>query len=269
MNTNTPDRRSERSSGTAPAARDLLAAYELGLLDQATAARVEEALAGDPDLLEELYTGAPVAGVLRDEPERLAQRLRRAARAEGAPADAPWWRRWWRRPAVSAPALLLPVAACLVLLAVRVPGPPAAAARLLPRPLPYTALSVRGDAGPSDRLFQAAMRDYAAGRYGRAAALLARARAAASAEWERAGQAALYHGVALLLAGHPARARAPLAEAAADPLPPVSQRARWYLAQAAALAGDPAAARAELEHLRRSPVFAARADSLRRLLETP
>ena len=255
----TPDRGQPRITERVPDAADLLAAYELGLLDDAAAARMERALAEDPRLLEELYAGAPAAVALRDEPDRWHALLSPTAR-DGMAAVVSGWRR--RIAAVTA--VLVPVTvACLLLLAARIhPPAPGVTALARPEPLPYTSLMVRGGAGPADSLFAAAMTAYRDRRYGRTAALLGRAAAAAPADWERADQAALYRGVSLLLSGHPRRARTVLAEAARSSLPPVAQRARWYLAQAALQIGDVAAARRELERLRSSPVYGTRAGML-------
>ena len=61
-------------------ADDLLAAYELGLLNETDRLRFEQATLDDPDLLDELFDHASAAQALREDPERFASLLRETLR---------------------------------------------------------------------------------------------------------------------------------------------------------------------------------------------
>ena len=244
---------------------DLLAAYELGLLEEAERTGFEEHLPGCPDCLESLYTMAPLTEAMRQEPGRFVDAMEKAARRS-------LWQRLTARlftPAglgVAAPVVAAAVLAFVVLM----PGDPGSDAWLdlaVLEPAPYTQLDLRGARqDQAAALFQQGMAAYAGGRYGEAAASLAQADqalAGLSAQDRPSGhvleQVALYRGISLLLDGQAAAAAVILEKTADSPLPPIAQQARWYLAQARLADGHPQAATAQLEALADSPVFGERA----------
>lgn len=246
----------DETRGARPA--DLLAAYEMGLLDEAERARFERAALEDPELLEELYEHAPAVRALREDPARYAAVLREARR-EGA---TPWLRRLgaWLHPRVLVPVAL---AAAAILLVVGLPGDDDLKRMAVLQPAPYARIEVRGADGGAEALFAEAMERYVAARYAEAAEGLDRALAAPDAEaWPGAEQARLYLGVSRLLAGEAETALAPLDRVAVSPQRALAERAHWYLAQAHLVLGDAPAARRDLVALRGSPVFGAEAAAL-------
>jgi len=240
-----------------PRSADLLAAYELGLLDADDRVRVENALAEQPDLLDDLYDAAPETQLLLADPGRFAG----AARA--ALDTPPRWRTWLDT--LSRPRVLAPVALAAALAAVMLwpDGAPRYLTELAdPRPLPAIQLELRSGAAEADAGYHQAMAAYIDGRWHEAAAGFATALAAAEPAWGHRDQAHLYAGSSLLLAERPLDALASLQAAAASPLPPVREQARWQLAQAHLLMGQADAAREHLDALRGSPVFGDRVTDL-------
>lgn len=243
---------------------DLLAAYEMGLLEDGERARFENHLPDCAECLEEMYALAPAVNGLHADPGRYAEQARRHL-----PARSLWSRlasiyRW--QPA----RILVPLAVAAVLaLAVilpRSPSSPYPGLALTDVPT-YTVLPVR--AGGQDTwypLWESGMESYTTGDYPGAAARLARAvpllEEAVQGDPDRApvlDHARFYLGIARLQLGYLPQAAASLQAAADSPLPPVQQKSLWYLAQTRLLQNDPGAAGVLLERLQGSPVFGARA----------
>jgi hypothetical protein len=267
-----------------PATGELLAAYELGLLEAAERARFEAHLESCPACLEELYAHAPAALALGAEPERWARRLAEAGagragdmgprRRSGVVVR---WREVLRR-RVPRRAWLPVGAAAAAALALLLLLPTGGADRLrgLARlePAPWVRLDVRaGGASRAGEAFADGMQHYAAARYGEAAAVLAAALALGEEEptWREAEQARFYLGVSLLLGGEAALARPHLAATAGAALRPLAERGRWYLAQCDLALGDGERAREELRELAEHGLAyreeaAAQLAALRRLL---
>jgi TolA-binding protein len=238
---------------------DLLAAYELGLLEPEERARVEQALASDPDLLDDLYDGAPAALAMQADPGRFARAADRAA-AAARPAARRGWLAWLR-----APRLMVPIAAAAVLVAVITwpsgqDGDLAGLAVL--EPLPTVQIELRSGAQDADRQYEAAMSAYRDGRWDQASAGFTASLAVAEQGWARADQARLYAGSSLLLAGRVGDAQALLRSASRSALAPVREPALWQLAQAQLSLGEVEAARSTLEALQASPVYGERASDL-------
>lgn len=251
----------------------LLAAYELGLLDEQERARFE-AHAGECDWCsEELYRAAPFVTALRAQPgaalgileiddrkatarPRGSLRVRAleslvGSRLFGAMRAGAGWRRMVPAAAVAA----------IVLAIVLWPRPSdrgdyRALARL--EPIPYVPIETRGGSGGAIALFRDGMALYSKSRYREAAQRLGEAIRAGEASDTTLDldQARLFLGVSRLLLGEPEAAIAPLEAAARSSLEPVSDRAAWYLAQAHLLRGDPRSAEALLTSLaENSPAY--------------
>lgn len=238
-----------------PRPADLLAAYEMGLLDEAERVRFERAALEDPALLEDLFDHAQAAQALREDPDRYAAVLR-AARREAEPSPAA--RLVARLRALLSPRVLAPavVAAAAVLALLVLPGDDDLRKLAVLEPAPYVQVDVRGAEGDAATLFHEAMSHYTARRWDAAAAGLESALSAPdAADWPTAGQARLFLGVSRVLNDEADLALGPLARAARSSQLPVAERARWHLAQAHLALGDAAAAREQLEILRDSPVF--------------
>lgn len=252
----------ERANPSAPRDCDLLAAYELGLLQDEERIRFETHLTRCPDCLEELYAFAPVAAAVTAEPGRYAL----AASGPGLLDRLSRALNGIFRPRVLAPVTIAAVLALLVLL------PTGSRWRDLAvvEPLAWSHVPVRAADDPAGKLFSDGMLMYEAGNYDQAAPILLQAARVMENSDHSAlplgagspGQARLYAGVSLLLANRPQAAKRPLTVAAANPLPPVAQGAQWYLVQDYLLCDQPDSARIYLESLQDSPVYGSRARSL-------
>jgi len=254
MDERAPDRRID------PA--ELLAAYELGLLDPDQCARLETATRDDPDLLLDLYDGAADGERLRAEPARFAAVLR-SSLAAGRPGWVARAGRWWA--AVRRPRVLVPVAAALAVgVFLLLPGDGGHDLRDLAQlePLPASRSELRAAAPVADTAYGDALDRYLAHEWRAAAAGFAAALSAGGPEWPRRDQASLYLGSSLLLDGRTADAVGTLAPLVESPLGPVRERAAWQLVQAHLLEGDADTARALLATLRSSPVYGDRATDL-------
>jgi len=247
---------SEHSTDTR--ACDLLAAYELGLLDDPDRSRFETHLDDCPDCTEELYAFAPVSAALTTEPGRYARAAAQAA--QGPLARLARLLESLFQPRILAPVATVAVVALLVLL----PTAPRWGDLARVEPLAWSRVPVRAGDTPGEMLFKEGMDQYAAGQYAEAADLLGDASRTLEGSGSPTikGQAALYNGISLLLDGRPQTAKGPLQAAAANPLPPVAQGAGWYLAQACLLTDKPDSASLALTGLRASPVYAERASAL-------
>lgn len=270
-----------------PRRGDLLAAYELGLLEVRDRLAFEQHLEKCPQCLEEMYAHAPAAVLLRDRPGVYAAAADAALRAtRGARGDrvgsadkahglravlARLLGAAWLRPRILAPATVLAVLLVLVVAPTLRRGSSLGDLAVV-EPLPYARIELRGGADQGARLFQQGMDHYLQERYGQAADALAAAAEqlqgrSPDADPLPAGlhdQTRLYLGVSRLLDGQAAAAIEPLAAAAGSPLPPLAVRGRWYLAQAYLLCGKGDDARTTLAQLAANPVYGPQA---RRQLE--
>lgn len=256
---------SERDDARTPRAADLLAAYELGLLDEQDRVRFETATLDDPELLDELFDHASEVQALREDPQRYHRVAKAALRAsEPAPLErAAGWLRRLLSVRVLAPAA---VAAAAVLVLVILPSDDLNRIAVLD-PAPYVQVDTRAAESDAAILFRDAMSHYLDERYGDAARLLDEALSTGDESWHQAEQARLYLGVSRLLDGDADAALEPLREAAGSSRLPIAERSRWYLAQANLMTGDAAAAREALDMLVGSPVYGADATAQLEALE--
>jgi len=139
--------------------------------------------------------------------------------------------------------------------------------------LPFTRTETRAPGDPTVADFDAGMERYLAGDYATAATELAgvvrridddrldptRKSYPPARLLQRADQAALYAGIAFLMAERGDSARVHLQRATEGRLGAVADHARWYLAQANLLEGDPEAAAGQLRLLANSPAYSQRA----------
>ena len=245
-----------------PQAQDLIAAYELGLLDHADRARFEAATLDDTELLDDLYDAATETQVLMQDPGRFAAAARAglAAGERGARESLLDRLQNFFRPRV-----LVPVAAVLALAFV-IFGPGQDTGHLADlavlEPIPATRQVVRADAPDAETRFREAINTYLDARWDDAAARFEEAIGAGGDNWPRQAQARLYLGSSLLLAGKTRLAARELEIAATASLLPIREQATWQLAHARLALDDAAGARTALESLRSSPVLAEQALAL-------
>jgi hypothetical protein len=236
----------------------LIAAYEMGLLEEKEQARFEAHLSICPACLEELYAQAPAAAALTGEPEHWAQRLAAFAgetvgrRRSGVVVRL---QEVMRQRALRRAWLPVGVAAAAALaLFLLLPQGGADRLRELARlePISYVQLDIRaGGQGRAGEAFAEGMGHYAAARYRKAAAALAAALALGADDqtWRDRDQARFFLGLSLLLAGDAALAEPHLEALTRVPLKPLAERGRWYLAQCDLVLGNAAGARANLQAL--------------------
>jgi len=246
----------DRTRTPKPRPEDLLAAYELGLLDPAERKRFEDASREDGDLLDELFDHAPMIRALRADPARFA-----AVAAAAAPARPSLLQRL--AAALVRPRTLVPAAVAVALVLVIFGGGGRDLEKLaVLEPLQVTAYEVRAGAPAADELYADALDAYRDERWRESAATLEQALETAPEGWPRADLARLYLGSSVLLGGDAAAAEPTLAAAAGSRLAPIRERALWQLVQARLLRADETAARAALRELTASPVYGARAQTL-------
>lgn len=247
---------------TDPRSGDLLAAYGLGVLEDADRGRFEAHLDDCPFCLEELYAVAPVDEALRAEPGRHAGAVRAGARAAqpGLAARLAAMLGRLLQPRVLAP-LTAVAAVALVLLVGQPDGVPRSAGLARIEALPYLPLEMRGRDDELAADLREGLDRYAAGDYAEAGRLLDAVWTAAGGDsrWDDRHQTALYLGLARLLSGDGQAAIAPLQAARTSSVRPVAERGTWYLAQAHLLCGEPEASLPLLESLATSPVYGAAA----------
>ena len=243
---------------------NLLGAYEMDLLEPDERLHFESHLETCADCLEELYAMAPATGALKADPGAYAAAAARSLSAH----EPPPWRRLlnllWPGGRLG---YLLPTLVTAAL-AVAVLWPEADTSSRYAglvdlQPIPWVQIDVRGggqDQAISD--WSQGMDLYRQADYAGAADHLSSATEALPADSRQQRQAQLYLGVSELLTGHTDRAVAPLLGAATSPLPPIADRARWYLAQAYLLQDEAPRARAVLEELTSSPVYGPQAKQL-------
>ncbi|MEZ4388183.1 MAG: hypothetical protein R3D98_11525 [Candidatus Krumholzibacteriia bacterium] len=242
-------------------ADDLLAAYEMDLLDPADRARVEAALLADPDLLDELYDAAPETSLLLATPGRFAAAARAGLVAAGStPLTLRRRLGRWLRPRLLVPAALVAALAVVLLWPSggHLPGSELASVA----PLPTMQVELRNATDQADTRFQEGMALYRTGDWTTAAAAFAAALAAAEPGWSRQHQAQLYAGSSRLLDGRARDALVLLEDAAGSPLPPIREQALWQVVQARLILGQTDQAREALAVLAASPVFGQRATTL-------
>ncbi len=147
--------------------------------------------------------------------------------------------------------------------------------------LPFTRMGTRAPGDPRVADFDAGMDLYLAGDYAGAAAQLAGVVRRLDHErldpstnaypparlLQRADQAALYAGIAFLMADRGDSARVHLQRASGARLGAVGDHARWYLAQACLLDDDGDAAAGHLRLLANSPAYSQRAAELLQALD--
>lgn len=267
---------------TDPSKGELIAAYEMGLLES----RERHAFEGHLEVCEacqdKLFEMAPVAAAMGSRAGAIGERLSfaeegvplaRSAVAEPRRPHRAFWSEIVERLQVlverlATPHVLVPVGAtvaiAVVLSVVLQPTTTGGFSDLAQvEPLPYVQMSTRdGAESEAERLFHEGMTEYVGGRYGKAALLLSRCVEAAVRDgWEEIDQARLYLGLSLLLSGDAPDAVPHLEEASQSPIRPLAERSRWYLAQAALLQDDPATALGLLEALADgSPGYAQQAE---------
>ncbi len=246
---------------------DLLAVYELDLLDNDERIRFEAATRDNPELLEELFDMAPGIEAMRDDPGRYAAIARKelAVREPGLMERLSGWFSAMSQPRFAVPLVISASAVALMLL---VPGGDKALRDYaILEPMATSTYEVRAGAPAADELYHAAIDAYLDTRWADAASTLESALAVAADDWGRADQARLYLGSSLLLDGR-ADVAAPVLElAVSSPLPPIRERAAWQLVQARLILGDAEGARSALAGLTSSPVFGTRAKELLESLE--
>jgi len=224
-----------------------------------------------------LELGTESAGAAQRRPSRWPAALRSLWARPAGPAAGHW--RW---------AALVPAVAAVVLVAVLLGERNSLEGRGLPgerrgegrwaalaerEALPFTRMETRAPGDPTVADFDAGMDRYLAGDYTAAATQLAGTERRIDHQrtdptattfpparlLQRADQAALYAGIAFLLADRGDSARVHLERAAHSRLAAVADHARWYLAQASLLGNDPQAAAAQLRLMAGSPAYSQRA----------
>ncbi len=242
--------------------KDLLAAYELGLLDDAERARFEAATREDADVLDDLFESAPDAMMLAQDPGRFAAAAR-SALADAKPRETVGLLHRLR--GLLRVRVLVPVAVALAMVFM-VLGPDGGDKSVtdlaVVAPLHATRQTVRADAPAAEARFRDAMDAYLDARWSDAAESLEEALAAGGDTWPRRDQAHLYLGSSLLLDGQAEAATTALEEATSASVLPVREQATWQLAHARLTLDDAAGARAALETLSASPVLAEKALAL-------
>ena len=161
---------------------DLLAAYEMGLIEPPERLAFEQHLTACPDCLDEIYAMAPASVAMQTDPQRYA-RACAAGLAAARPGPVARLRAGLvslMRPRVLAPVALAAASALAVIV-------PQLQDRSLDRspwqqlavvePLPYARIEVRAGADEPVRLFHQGMDLYLQADYGQAAAKLAEAEA--------------------------------------------------------------------------------------------
>ncbi len=252
---------------------DLLAAYELNILNQDQRQVFESHLPHCPDCLEEIYAHAPAVTALLREPGLYAEAAGR--RQTGQPRTGPsFWGRLARAFGRPPARVLVPLAmAALLVWGIFLPhGIPF---RSTPSPFPgmaltdapaYSIIAVRAGSGADwQPHWEEGMQHYVAQDYAaavtslrRAIPLLEQAAAANRLQRRHLDNARFYLGASLMLTGDTDAATAALEAAAGSHLPPLRQKSLWYLAQAHLLQDDPDGALAVLDQLQDSPLYSDR-----------
>jgi hypothetical protein len=239
----------------------LLAAYELGLLEEEQRCVVEAHLAGCEACQEALYQEAEVTRAFQVDPGRYRRVAERVLDRHRAPAPTRWFERLRRAlaPRVLVPAVAVAAAAVLAVVFLLPDTGKRSMDLASIEPIPYTLIETRAGGFHADSLFARGMSAYVGQDYAVAAEQLAAALTAAEPEWQLKNQALFFRGLSLLLAGDVDTAIEPLAAAAYGAPRPLLERTIWYRAQAHLLGDEIPEAIAMLEQLAESPVYGDRA----------
>ncbi len=244
---------------------DLLAAYEMGLLQDQDCVSFENHLPDCNDCMEELFAMAPAALEMRSNPGQYARVMKQAlAKPRGSLLDG-FGNLLSRLFNVRVMVPLALTAAVALFMINPFSGSDSLSSLVNLQALPYTHIDVR--AGGSDiagQDFAAGMSFYQQTDYCAAAPLIAKAVEEGIKPGAVRDQGTLYAGVSYLLCEQPDVAISLLKLSAASDIPPVAQKSLWYLGQGHLLNDNPVAAKAALESLSDSPVYG---DQARNLLE--
>lgn len=242
----------DNSRCTNPRLGRLIAAYELGLLEEAERKQFVSHLIECFHCHNELYSMAPLMGVLRARREAALSRRQRQAVAVAAAVGQSVWK---QRIFLAAASIILATGAIIVVLLLRDSSlPPSPTPPIARTPVSWEKLVVpkadyvpprldllRG--GDATALFNRAIKNYENGNYGIAAQQfegVVRLQPDNSSAY-------FYWGVALLLADRSAQAIAPLEKAVDLEGGSLRDRARYYLALAYLKTRQLDRARAQLE----------------------
>ena len=246
---------------------DLLAAYELGLLESDECLRFETHLSHCPDCTEELYAMAPTAAAMTAKPGQFARQVEANLQTESVLA------RLNRFLFSGLGRVLVPVAVAAVLaMLVFMPRTEETKFRTLSvteAPL-FSPIQVRAGGGSQWLpLWESGMLHYRNGTFEPAAddlsrmiLLLSQSAVPHSEQYSVLDNAHLYLGVSYLLSGQESQAVRVLKVAAQSTIKPVQQKAQWSLTQAYLILEQPGDAIAVLNQLQDSPVFKTRASEL-------
>ena len=243
---------------------DLLAAYELNLLETTERLGFENHLSQCNECLEEMYAMAPAMLELSSHPGEYAAQAARYLELDNARS---WWSRLGRLIQAGPAAMLIPVGVAAVLaMLIFMPhssDPGFRPLAMIEAPA-YAPIQMRaGQQEPWVALWDQGMDSYNQRQYQKAASDLTRA-AKLLSPTPTAGinheadldNLNLYLGVSLLLSDQSIAALAPLQKASQSSLGPVRQKALWFLAQAHLINEQPQDALKALAPLLQSPVYA-------------
>ncbi len=256
---------------------DLLAAYEMGLLEEQDRLTVEQHLAECASCQDELYATAPYAREMRADPRRYRQTIAAAAPDIGGPnrvlglvmAAGRYLQSLvtWR---VGVPVATVAAVALVLIVVGRDDGFDPRTLAVI-EPVAYVQIDTRSGATPQlSASFRAGMAAYDEQRYADAAGILTDTLALAGQDsgWPHMDQARFYQGLSYLLAGDAGSAIEALEKTTNSPVRPLADRSRWYLAQALLLHETPRAALTPLQDLAdNSPLYAERAAAQLRSLQ--
>ncbi len=246
---------------------DLLAAYELGILENDDCLGFENHLLDCSACTEELFAMAPSVVAMRTQPGVYAEQVGRRPQTESL------WARL-NRLVFSGPAkVFVPVAVAAVLaMLIFMPQTTTSKYRNLAmtEAPAFSPIQVRAGAqGQWVPLWESGMDHYQNGDYGlaandldRAVNLLAKETDTLEERYAVLDNARMYLGVSRLLSGWNEESITVLTVAAQSRLRPVQQRSLWYLAQAHLVEQQPESALSVLKELQSSPVFGVRAVKL-------
>ncbi len=249
---------------------DLMAAYELNLLDAKSSTEFENHLTNCADCLEEMYAMAPSMTELTAQPgvyaEQAAQHLELDNKAS--------WLTRINKVLFSGPARLLVPVAVAAVLAMLIFLPQGSATKfhslaIVEAPA-YSPLQVRaGQQTPWLPLWNSGMQSYrdseyqaAAGDLSQAVSIISQQTNAPEEDYTVLDNALFYLGVSQMLDDQILESINTLQIAATSSLRPLQQKSLWNLAQAHLLNEQPQEALTALDRLKNSPVYGAPAQAL-------
>ncbi len=249
---------------------DLLAAYELALLETDERLGFENHLAGCSDCLEEMYAMAPAMTELTSQPGIYADQAERYLELNQSES---WFSRLNQVIFSGPKRVLVPmaVAAVLAMLIFMPQGTDTKYRNLAITEAPaFSPIQVRtGQQNQWFPLWSSGMQFYQSGEYDSAADDLAQAIDLLTASLNSPDEhfaaldnARLFLGVSQLLSDRIAESLATLQIVSKSTLMPVRQKGLWYLAQAHLINEQPQEALAVLSQLENSPVYGSQATSL-------